>query len=266
MAYKQTPGRGNGKKTGAGISPMLMSGSAMYQIGDVEYTGQGRMKVKETQARIKKDPKKTAEYDSNMGLTRNPATNELSGKPYEKKYIPGQNELVRDKIVDGAGKLVSESGKGPAAKREFKKQYDRLKSITESQRKDSSEGLNAFQGNTKPENLNERQKKSMINSTRAKLIETPAKQMSKLKSSKSPAKQVSKMPAEKASKDKGLTNTGLSPRVKREKAAETMERNKGGAEPTSRKAPMSGGRSLEKNGTREMPKASKKAPMKMKKC
>jgi hypothetical protein len=229
MAYKQTPGRGNGKKTGAGISPMLMSGSAMYQIGDVEYTGQGRMKVKETQARIKKDPKKTAEYDSSMGLTRNPATNELSGKPYEKKYIPGQNELVRDKIVDGAGKLVSESGKGPAAKREFKKQYDRLKSITESQRKDSSEGLNAFQGNTKPENLNERQKKSMINSTRAKLIETPAKQ-------------VSKMPAK------------------------TMERNRGGAESTSRKAPMSGGRSLEKNGTREMPKASKKAPMKMKKC
>lgn len=31
MAYKQTPGRGNSKKTGAGISPMLMGGSAMYQ-------------------------------------------------------------------------------------------------------------------------------------------------------------------------------------------------------------------------------------------
>lgn len=31
MAYKQTPGRGNGMKTGGGLSPMLMGGSPMYQ-------------------------------------------------------------------------------------------------------------------------------------------------------------------------------------------------------------------------------------------
>lgn len=174
-----TPGRGNMPKTGRGISPTLMSKSPMYQTGEVEYTGQGRMKVKETQARIKKDPKKTAEYDTAMGLTRNPATNELKANAYEKKYLPG-GEGQADRIIDGAGKLVSESkGSSPGARKKLKAEFDRAKLITDTQRSENAEGLNAFQGNTKPENLNEKQKKSMLNSTRVKLSESPAKQVSK---------------------------------------------------------------------------------------
>lgn len=38
MAYKQTPGRGNGTKTGAGISPTLMSGSPMKQTDPKKMT------------------------------------------------------------------------------------------------------------------------------------------------------------------------------------------------------------------------------------
>jgi hypothetical protein len=177
--FKMTPGRGNMPKTGRGIPPTLMSKSPMYQAEEVEYTGQGRMAVKKAQDRIKNEPEKTAEYDSAMGLVRNPATNELSGKPYEKKYLPG-GEGQNDRIIDGAGRVVSESkGTHPDARKKLKAEFDRLKLITESQRRDNSEGLNAFQGNTKPENLNEKQKQSMLNSTRVKVSESPAQQTKK---------------------------------------------------------------------------------------
>jgi hypothetical protein len=191
--FKMTPGRGNMPKTGRGISAALMSKSPMYQseVGDIEYTGQGRMNVKKAQDRIKANPEKTAEYDSAMGLTRNPATNELSGNKYEKRYLTGV-EGQNDRIVDGAGKVIAESkGTSPKSKELLKKEYERNKTYTESRRSDNSEGLNALQGSTKVDKLNDKQKKLLINTTNAKV--SPANQMVK----KSPMKQVSKITVKK---------------------------------------------------------------------
>jgi hypothetical protein len=46
MAYTQKPGRGNDKKTGRGISPMLMGGSPMYQEKKKDpYSGKTRAQL-----------------------------------------------------------------------------------------------------------------------------------------------------------------------------------------------------------------------------
>lgn len=215
MAYKQTPGRGNGKKTGGGLSPMLMSGSAMYQKKD-PYSGKNFRELggeienfaAENKKRIasemiaKSDSTSAADNARKLDKTLSKKMaarigNEAANKTRSEKKIPRVN---RGKYTDGD--YMTPSKLGDTYDRAGKLEKDFPKELIKAYRKS-----------------------------------TPAKQMSKLKSSKSPAKQVSKMPAERPSKDKESTNTGLSPRVKREKATEIAR-----------------------------PKADKKAPMKMKKC
>jgi hypothetical protein len=177
--FKMTPGRGNMPKTGRGISPTLMSKSPMYQTGDVEKTGYGMMKEKESRAKVKADPAGYAKRDKEAGMTRNFATNELKPNAYEKKYLPG-GEGQNDRIIDGAGKVIAESkGTHPNARKKLKAEYDRAKLITDTQRSNKTEVLNAFGGGTPTEKLSEKQKQALINATRAKVSETPAKQMSK---------------------------------------------------------------------------------------
>ena len=212
MAYKQTPGRGNSKKTGSGISPMLMGGSPMYQEKKKDpYSGKTFRELgseienfaAENKKRIasemiaKSDSTSAANNAMKLDKTLSKKMagrigNEAANKTRSEKKIPRVN---RGKYTDGG--YMTPSKFGDTYDRQGQLERDFPTSLVTAFRKAS-----------------------------------PTRQMSKLKSSKSPAKQVSKMPAPSES----------SPRVKREKAAQTMER------------------------TKDIPKASKKAPMKMKKC
>jgi len=208
MAYKQTPGRGNGKKTGAGISPMLMSGSAMYQTGNVEKTGYGMMKEKENKAKVNANPKAQAERDAKMGIKRNFATNELTPVVTDHKFdIAGS--FARE--IDTKGNVVKEVklGLGGAESPQalaLKKEVEQRNASTRAARSNTSEVLNAFGGGTPTEKLNENQKQTLIKSTRARV--SPANQTTK----KSPMKQVSKITVKK---------TMTVPADKKTKAAKT---------------------------------------------
>jgi len=67
MAYKQTPGRGNGKKTGGGLSPMLMGGSAMYQKKDPKVEAAlSKVRQAEEAAKKRASIKKLSEKDRSI--------------------------------------------------------------------------------------------------------------------------------------------------------------------------------------------------------
>jgi hypothetical protein len=193
MAYKQTPGRGNGKKTGGGLSPMLMGGSPMRQ-----QTPKQKADLEKAAANERRVNKAVGSYSSNKKLNKAELGIEWAAA----------NDSIE--ASDKAGDFYTKRKKAQIGNKAAEATR-KINNSTTSVKKTEVLGKKGY------EDKYERVKA------------TPAKQMSKLKSSKSPAKQVSKMPAE------------------------TMERNRGG-------------RSLEKNGTREMPKASKKAPMKKKSC
>jgi len=179
--FKMTPGRGNMPKTGRGISPALMSKSPMYQTGDVEKTGYGMMKEKENKAKVNANPKAQAERDAKMGIKRNFATNELTPVVTEHKFdVAGS--FARE--IDTKGNVVKEvklglGGADSPSARKLKKEVEQKNSRTKEQRSNTSEVLNAFGGGTPTEKLSEKQKQSLINSTRAKATETPAKQLAK---------------------------------------------------------------------------------------
>jgi hypothetical protein len=199
MAYTQSPGRPPFPQTGRGISPTMMScGSAMKQVKtptkpptvtDIELNKSYTDGVTKSKTIAAADPEAQKIRDASMGMTRNFATNEVTANAYEKKYIVGQNDLVKDKIVDGSGKLVSESGSGPAAKREFLKAYERLKLITDSQRAGNVKTINTLGGGTPADNLDEEQKLKLTNMGRATVVNNGPKQMKKVSA---PAKQMKK--------------------------------------------------------------------------
>jgi hypothetical protein len=183
MAYKQTPGRGNGMKTGSGLSSALLQ------------TKKRESGV--TPERIEAAQKAVKSYKSNRGLSE------------------------RDLQIEGGAAMDSIIARRDAGDTYSKRELAKI-------------GNKAANRTRKESGATTTVKKTQVEGKKGfedKYTRTPAKQMSKLKSGKSPAKQMSKMPP-----------ISTSPRVKREKAAETMER------------------------TKDMPKAGKKAPMKMKKC
>jgi hypothetical protein len=181
--FKMTPGRGNMPKTGRGIAPTLMNCSPMKQAttSGVELTGFGRMKQKESQARVKADTKGQAERDLAGGLKRNFATNELTPIVTEHKFdVAGS--FARE--IDTKGNVVKEVklGLGGAESPQalaLKKKVEQRNATTKSQRAHKAEVLNAFGGGTPTEKLSEKQKQMLINSARAKVSESPAKQLTK---------------------------------------------------------------------------------------
>jgi hypothetical protein len=221
MAYKQTPGRGNGMKTGRGISPTLMGGSAMYQtkkpttkkeqgLGDkiVGYVKKAEKALTGSAPsggnRTATKQEKISVGDYSMDITGPNAfkVNKKTGSPAKqtKKPVAKKEEGLGDKIVGYVKKAekaltgsAPSGGNRTATKQEKISLGDYSMDIT---------GPNAFKVNKKT-------------------------------GTKSPAKQVSKMPTAKAG----------SQRDKR--SVDTMEKDRG--------------RTLERNGTKEMPKANKKA-------
>ena len=177
--FKMTPGRGNMPKTGRGISPTLMSKSPMYQ--EIEKTGYGMMKEKENKAKVNANPQAQAERDTKMGVKRNFATNELTPLVTDHKFdVAGSfaREIDTKGNVVKAVKLGLGGAQSPQAL-ELKKKVEQRNSSTRADRSNTAEVLNAFGGGTPTEKLSEKQKQSLINSTRAKVVETPAKQLAK---------------------------------------------------------------------------------------
>lgn len=198
MAYKQTPGRGNGMKTGSGISSALLQ---------------------------KKDPKTEAIKEKQKQTERR--VDEAVSKYKSIKKMTGQ-----DLNIERAAAYDSIEAYDKARDKNFNKK-DALRAGS----KAANTGRRVNDGATRVKRTEVVGNKGYEDKYERVSV-TPARQMSKLKSGKSPAKQVSKMPAN------------------------TMERRRAVAEPAS--SPK--GRNLETNGTKAMPKASKKAPTKMKKC
>lgn len=206
MAYKQTPGRGNGKKTGGGLSPMLMGGSPMYQKKRESGVTPERIELAKKAVKSYKSNKKLSERDLQIegaAAMDSIIARKDAGDTYTKRDLAKIGNKAAERTRKESGATTTVKRKEVVGKKGYEDKYTR----------------------------------------------TPVKQMSKLKSGKSPAKQVSKMPTDKLARDKRPTDT--------------MERNRGGAEPVLRKP---GGRTPDVNGTAPRPKASKKAPMKMKKC
>jgi hypothetical protein len=185
--FKMTPGRGNMPKTGRGVAPTLMSKSPMYQ----ELTAQGLKSQKKVKANIANEAKKQVTSTPTLpgsGVKVNSATGEATAKAYEKKYVEG-GEGQAARIIGGDGKVVSSStGSTPNAKEKLKAEFNKLKTSTESSRKENASKIEVFGGAKRK--LTAAEEKMQANLTNTK---SPAKQMVKPASKKVPMKQMSKL-------------------------------------------------------------------------
>ena len=157
--FKMTPGRGNMPKTGRGIPPTLMCGSPMKQDGEIELTAKydaGKKKLAE--ARGKSDVK--AEIEKTQGMSINAETGKASVKDYEKKMVDMPDRI---RVVDSKGGVVSEAMKNqPKLVEKVKSEYNKLKTSTETSRTANASQYNATSGATKPENLSNKQKETLV--------------------------------------------------------------------------------------------------------
>jgi len=167
MAYTQTPGRGNGMKTGGGISSALLQKLTPKEKATNEklkkeeervdravnkYSSTKKMKGQELNI------ERAAAYDS---IEASDKARDMNFTKREAAKIGNKSANATRKINDGATRVKRTEVVG---KKGYEDKYERVKV-------------------------------------------TPAKQMSKLKSGKSPAKQVSKMPTNKLARDKRPTDT-----------------------------------------------------------
>jgi len=148
MAYKQSPGRQMMPKTGRGIPPTLMCGSPAKQTsGTPDLTMKGSNLAKKMDENLNKP-----DYASSQGLTKDAASGILTANNYEKRYVSG-GAGQRDRILDGAGKVIAEAKETNAVKgmrnENLYKQYEREKKNTESRRANNANTLNVFSGNKK---------------------------------------------------------------------------------------------------------------------
>jgi len=164
MAYKQTPGRGNGKKTGAGLSPMLMGGSPMYQkLG------------KKEQAAVDKAKKEEERVD--RAVNKYSSTKKMKGQDLQIERAAAYDSIAASDKARNLNFSAKEAAKiGNKSANETRKINDGATRVTRTP--------SGYSG--KPD-------------TYKRVNVTPNRQMSKLKSGKSPAKQMSKMPAKKVS-------------------------------------------------------------------
>lgn len=154
MAYKQTAGRGNGPKTGNGIPSPL------------------RQEI-ETTEKYEKGKKKLAENRTKgampSGLNINKVTGVAAAKPYEKKFV--KNTMTGGaSIMGGDGKtMATASSYGQGRETEaLRKRFVSDSTNTMNRRKAQAEFYNATSGGTKPDNLNTKQKSSLIKIGKAK--------------------------------------------------------------------------------------------------
>lgn len=157
--FKMKPGRGNMPKTGRGIPPTLMSCSPMKQEGEIELTrkyDEGKNKIAE--ARTNKETKSNIE--SKQGINVDTKTGGATAKGYEKKLV---DMADRVRVVGGKGEVLSEAMKNqPKMVEKLKSGYEKAKAYTEGTRASNASQYNATSGATKPENLSDKQKETLV--------------------------------------------------------------------------------------------------------
>jgi hypothetical protein len=145
MAYKQKPGRGNYAKTGHGLpSPfkqMEIEVTKKYEVGK------------------KKLAKNRATGNVPGGMNIDPESGYATPKLPMHKVVESGSFL---REVDSAGKIVKEVPKDTRGNKDFYKSVeDRNADVTRRQTR-GAELYNAFSGGTKPENLSDYQKQTLV--------------------------------------------------------------------------------------------------------
>lgn len=201
MAFKQTPGRLPFLQTGRGISPALMSGSAMKQTDpkksatvkkDIELTVEYD-KGKEKLAAARSNPKTKAGLEGQQGIKIDTPTGTATPNLPMHKVVRGGSFL---KELDSAGKLVKEvpyydtSSDGGKLAAELTKSVENRNADVTSRQTRNADLYNATGGGTAPDKLSEKQKESLVKLGKAK--EVPAQQRMKPTAKKPPIKQMAK--------------------------------------------------------------------------
>ena len=157
--FKMTPGRGNMPKTGRGIPPTLMSCSPAKQEGEIELTrkyDEGKKKM----AEVRSGKENKSSIEGTQGINIETGSGAASAKGYEKKLV---DMADRVRVVGGKGEVISEAMKNqPKMVEKLKKGYETAKSYTETARTSNASQYNATSGATKPENLSNKQKETLV--------------------------------------------------------------------------------------------------------
>jgi hypothetical protein len=192
MAFKQTQGRSPFLKTGRGISPTLMGGSAMYQKKDIELTVEYD-KGKEKMAAARSNPETKAGFEGQQGIKIDTPTGTATPNLPMHKVVRGGSFL---KELDSSGKLVKQvpyydtsSDGGDAAAALTRSVNIRNADVTSRQTR-NADLYNATGGGTAPDKLNEKQKQSLVKLGKAK--EVPAQQRMNSTGKTPPTKQMAK--------------------------------------------------------------------------
>jgi hypothetical protein len=145
MAYKQKPGRGNNAKTGHGLpSPfkqMEIEVTKSYEVGKEKLA-----KNRET---------------GNVpgGMTIDPESGKANANLPMHKVVKSGSFL---RELDSAGKIVREVAQDTRGNKDFYKSVeDRNADVTKRQTR-NADLYNAFSGGTKPENLSDYQKQTLV--------------------------------------------------------------------------------------------------------
>jgi hypothetical protein len=192
MAFKQTQGRSPFLKTGRGISPTLMGGSAMYQKKDIELTVEYD-KGKEKMAAARSNPETKAGFEGQQGIKIDTPTGTATPNLPMHKVVRGGSFL---KELDSAGKLVKQvpyydtSSDGGKAAAELTKSVNNRNADVTSRQTRNADLYNATGGGTAPDKLSEKQKESLVKLGKAK--EVPAQQRMKSTGKTPPTKQMAK--------------------------------------------------------------------------
>jgi hypothetical protein len=200
MAFKLPQGRAPFLQTGRDIPSSMVSGSAMKQTTtaspqtDIELTveyDKGKKKL----AEARKNEEKKKGIEAAQGITIDAPTGTATPNlPMHKAVRAGS--FMRE--IDSQGNVVQEvpyydtspTG-GKAAEKLAKYVKDRNFNTTYDQTR-NADLYNAMGGGTAPENLNEKQKNSLVGLGKAVVVNAPAKQRMKAGAKMPPAKQMKK--------------------------------------------------------------------------
>lgn len=221
MAYTQSPGRSPFPQTGRGISPAMMSGSAMKQTTttspktDIELTVEyekGKKKMAENRA----NPNMKKDFEKATGISIDAPTGKATAN-LPMHTVERAGSFLRE--YDSKRGVVNEvpwndmSSTGGEAAEKLAKAVERRNADVTRRQNRNADLYNATGGGTAPDNLSEGQKQSLVKLGKATVV--PAAQQKK-----PPMKQVSKGAFKKTS----MTSTSTSPKTGKPAAPKQMKK------------------------------------------
>jgi hypothetical protein len=191
-----------------------MSGSPMYQEKqgtDIELTVEYE-KGKKKMAENRQDPNMKKDYEKQTGISIDAPTGTATPN-LPMHTVERAGSFLRE--YDSKRNVVKEvpwnsmREKGGEAAEKLTKAVEIRNADVKSRQTRNAELYNAMGGGTAPENLNEKQKQSLVGLGKAVVVNAPAKQRMKAGAKMPPAKQVSK----KAFKKPATTSTTTKPKA-----------------------------------------------------